>query len=70
MMTNPTREMIKVVLEHPKTGVAVVVITGAERFWVEWGSWIVDALASVVGLVYISLLVYRLIVPIKKGKGN
>lgn len=64
----PTREMIKAVIEHPKTSVAVVTITGAERIWMEWGNWIVDALYSVGGLVLVCLLIYRNILSIKKDK--
>lgn len=68
-MTNPTIEIIKVVLEHPKAGAAVTAIT-AERIWVEYGSWIIDASVGVAGLVYVCLIIYRTILQIKKDKLN
>lgn len=58
--------MIRVVVEHPKTSAAVLAVTGAERFWLDWGSWVVDALYSVAGLVLVCLLIYKHYLSIKK----
>lgn len=62
----PTKEMIKNIAEHPKTSAVVLAVTGAERFWIDWGSWIVDALYSVAGLILVCVLTYKHYLSIKK----
>lgn len=64
----PTKEAIKSVIDHPKTSALVLAATGAERFWLDWGSWIVDALYSVCGLVLVCLLIYKHYLSIKTDK--
>lgn len=67
-MTTPTNEIIKSVVEHPKTSIVVLTLTGAEKLWFEWGSWIVDAAYSVSSLVLVLFLIRRQIMIYKKDK--
>ena len=68
-MTIPTSDIANAIIEHPKASAGIALgITGAERFWVEWGSWVVDALYSVAGLVLVCLLIYKHIISINNNK--
>ena len=67
-MTSPIKESIKAIIEHPKTSAGVLAVTGAERCWLDWGSWIVDALYSIAGLVLVCVLIYKHYLSIKKQK--
>ena len=65
-MTTPTKEVIRTIVEHPKTSAAVLAVTGAERLWIDWGSWVIDALGGIAGLVLVCVLIYKHILAIKK----
>lgn len=60
--------MIESVIGHPKTNVAILTLTGAEKLWVEWGSWVIDAGYSVASLVLVLFLIRRQVAIYKKEK--
>lgn len=62
-MTTPTNDITEKAI-----ALIVLGVTGAERFWVEWASWFVDASYSVAGLVLVCVLIYKHILSIKKDR--
>jgi len=67
-MTTPIIETAKAIIEHPKTPVVVLTLTGLEKIWVNWGSWVVDASYSIASLVLVLYLIRRQVVIHKKEK--
>ena len=65
-MTTPLRELVISAVENPKTSMTILTFTSVERFWLEWGSWVVDAGYSIASLVLVFLLIYRQYRAIKK----
>lgn len=60
-------ETTKEILSNPKVVTVVVTSTFYERFWVEWASHLVDALASIGGVVLVFAMVYLKIQEILKN---
>lgn len=67
-MTTPIKAIVEEVLSNPKTSYVTLTLTGAERIWVEWGSWIVDASYSISSLVLVLFLIKRQLGILKKDK--
>lgn len=60
-MKEETKQVTEAILSNPKTSFLVVFMTSLETWWIEWGSPLVDATASILGLVLlIALIRYHL----------
>lgn len=51
------REIIETVISDPKTSYFAVFLTNVSNWWVDWGSPIVDAAASLLGIILLVVLI-------------
>ncbi len=50
-------EVTEAVLSNPKTSLLAVMVTNLSNWWIDWGSPIIDATASVLGVVLLIILI-------------
>lgn len=67
-MTTPIKEITEAIINNPKTGLLVVAASEIERFWVDWGSPTIDAIARIAGLVLVLVLIRNHLATYKKNK--
>ena len=68
-MTAPISEVTKTVVEH-KVTIGVLAVTGYEKLWLEWGTWIVDMGYSVGSMVLVWMMIYKTYKGIKGKNQN
>ncbi len=56
-MKPETKQIIETIASNPKTSYFAVFITTLETWWIEWGNPLVDAAASILGLVLLIVLI-------------
>lgn len=74
-MTIPTSEIVSKasevaikIIEHPKVASSLTALAGAGKWWVDWGSWIADALYSVFSIVLVLFFIHAQYRKYKKDK--
>lgn len=56
-MKDELKHAVEAIASHPKTAVAVAAASNFNTWWLDWGSPVVDAITSVLGIVLISVLI-------------
>jgi hypothetical protein len=56
-MKEELRQTTEAIASHPKTAVAVAAGANFNSWWLSWGSPIVDAVTSILGIVLVSVLI-------------
>ncbi len=56
-MKEELRQTAEAIASHPKTAVAVAAASNFNTWWLDWGSPIVDAITSILGVVLITVLI-------------
>ena len=51
------KDIVQEIVTHPKTSWLTVAMTSFSNWWVDWGSPLVDALASISGLILVLVLI-------------
>ena len=58
-MKEEARQVIEAILSNPKVGYFVYAITSFELWWIDWGKPLVDATASILGVVLLAVLIRK-----------
>lgn len=56
-MKEGVNQTVEVIASHPKTAVPVAAASNFNTWWLDWGSPIVDAITSILGIVLVSVLI-------------
>lgn len=68
-MREEAKEIASVISNHPKTaGIAAIIGNYLNVMWLDWGSALVDAIASILGVILLIYLLRRNHLEIKKLK--
>lgn len=58
-MKEGVKQAAEAVLNNPKVGYFVASITAIETWWIDWGNPLVDAMASILGVVLLIVLIRK-----------
>ncbi len=58
-MKQEIKEIAEVITNNPKVGYLVATLTGIETWWVNWGNPLVDAVASILGVILLVVLIRK-----------
>jgi hypothetical protein len=53
------KQVTEAVLSNPKVGYFVASMTAIETWWIAWGSPLVDAIASILGVILLAVLIRK-----------
>tara|TARA_R110000772_G_scaffold257439_1_gene374267 strand:+ start:3356 stop:3574 length:219 start_codon:yes stop_codon:yes gene_type:complete len=53
------KQLAEVVTSNPKIGLFVATMTTIETWWIDWGNPLVDACASILGVVLLIVLIRK-----------